>query len=59
VVVPALVEVDLVRPDRRGESPFFKNSAEPEISIGPVYSVPIAQWALSRWWAPQPVIISF
>ena len=24
---------------------------------GPVYSVPMPQWAMSTWWAPQPVIM--
>ena len=38
-------------------SPDFGNSALPHTSIGPVYSVPIAQCALSRWCAPQPVIM--
>ncbi len=33
------------------------NEPRPVISVGPVSSVFIPQWAMSMWWEPQPVIM--
>src|SRR5919112_4803268 len=57
ILTPSAYSPSVLNGPCTSHSPFLGNSAEPHTSTGPVYSVPIPQWALSMWWAPQPVII--
>ncbi len=36
--------------------PVAGNAPRPSTSTGPVASVPLPHWAMSRWWAPQSEI---